>query len=86
MQQSETFNDKIIHRSCPTKGSYSAFSVHATNFLNDLILCTCMNSKRIVRNVRKMLESKPSKLELENLLTALPRGSRPKRNYDEESD
>lgn len=42
--------------------------------------------KRIVRNVRKMLESKPSKLELENLLTALPRGSRPPRNYDDDSD
>lgn len=42
--------------------------------------------KRIVRNVRKMLESKPSRLELENLLTSLPRGSRPKRNYDDDSD
>lgn len=42
--------------------------------------------KRIVRNVRKMLESKPSKIELENILTALPRGSRPKRNYDDDSD
>lgn len=42
--------------------------------------------KRIVRNVRKMLETKPSRLELENLLTSLPRGSRPKRNYDDDSD
>ncbi|CAG9804347.1 unnamed protein product [Chironomus riparius] len=42
--------------------------------------------KRIVRNVRKLLESSPSKVELENILTALPRGSRPKRNYDDESD
>jgi len=42
--------------------------------------------KRIVRNVRKLLESKPSRLEMENLLTALPRGSRPKRNYDDDSD
>lgn len=42
--------------------------------------------KRVVRNVRKMLETKPSRLELENLLTSLPRGSRPKRNYDDDSD
>lgn len=42
--------------------------------------------KRIVRNVRKLLESKPSRVELESVLTALPRGSRPKRNYDAESD
>lgn len=42
--------------------------------------------KRIVRNVRKMLESKPTRVELENIFTALPRGSRPKRNYDDDSD
>ncbi|CRK98683.1 CLUMA_CG011951, isoform A [Clunio marinus] len=42
--------------------------------------------KRIVRNVRKLLETNPSKVEVENILTALPRGSRPKRNYDDDSD
>lgn len=42
--------------------------------------------KRIVRNVRKLLTSNPSRVELENLLTALPRGSRPKRNYDDDDD
>lgn len=42
--------------------------------------------KRIVRNVRKLLTSNPSRVELENLFTALPRGSRPKRNYDDDDD
>lgn len=53
---------------------------------NDFIRRQELPHKRIVRNVRKLLESKPSRLELESILTALPRGSRPKRNYDEDSD
>jgi len=42
--------------------------------------------KRIIRNVRKLLESKPTRMELENLFVVLPRGSRPKRNYDDDDD
>ncbi|CAO1415202.1 unnamed protein product [Diamesa serratosioi] len=40
--------------------------------------------KRIVRNVRKLLSQRPSIMEIENLLLALPRGSRPKRVDDDD--